>query len=261
MAIQVLASGEELSAANRLFSEIWASNGAEPVMPTTLLTAFAHSGNYVAGAFREGELVGASAGFLGQDTRRVHLHSHITGVAPSLQGRSVGFALKQHQRAWALARGLDEITWTFDPLVGRNGYFNIAKLGAEIVGYHENFYGELDDVINRDDESDRCLVAWPLASHRAVDASEGRHAASHLDTSAALLLDADAAGFPILTRQEAPVLLASIPRDILEVRRDKPEDAAAWRVALRGALGWAIDRGYAVTGMTREGQYVLTNSR
>ena len=66
-------------------------------------------------------------------------------MAPSHQGTAVGFVLKQHQRSWALERDIDTIEWTFDPLVRRNAYFNLTKLGARLVGYVDNFYGKLHD--------------------------------------------------------------------------------------------------------------------
>ncbi len=260
VSIHILDSPEDLRSVNELFAGIWGPNGQEPIMTTTLLTAFAHNGNYVAGAFRFGELVAASVGFLGKLSSHVHLHSQITGVVPSFQGRSVGFAMKQHQRAWALSNGVEEITWTFDPLVGRNAHFNINKLGAGIVGYKENFYGPMSDSINRDDESDRCLVAWDLSSDRVVNAAEGSPTPPDVVPAALPLLDKDASGSPVLKRQEAPVLLALIPRDIIELREERPSEAAAWRVNLREALVWAFGKGYVVTGMTREGQYVLTRS-
>ncbi|MCA1708195.1 MAG: GNAT family N-acetyltransferase, partial [Actinobacteria bacterium] len=128
-----------------LFARVWDINGSEPVITSSLARAFAHSGNYVSAAFRDGQMLGASVGFLGQDQSDFHLHSHVTGVGPSVQTKGVGFVLKQHQRAWALERGLRTIRWTFDPLVSRNGYFNITKLGAEIVGYYPNFYGAMLD--------------------------------------------------------------------------------------------------------------------
>ena len=71
-------------------------------------------------------MVGASAGFFTAPPDAV-LHSHITGVAPG-QHRGIGFPLKVHQQAWALACGVPEVVWTFDPLVARNAWFNLAKL-------------------------------------------------------------------------------------------------------------------------------------
>ena len=61
------------------------------------------------------ELVGACVGFHEEPPLQT-LHSHIAGV---IRGpwRNVGFALKLHQRAWALRRGIAEIAWTYDPLV------------------------------------------------------------------------------------------------------------------------------------------------
>ncbi len=56
--------------------------------------------------------------------------------------------MKLHQRAWAIARGIPVIEWTFDPLVARNAYFNIRKLGAMPVEYLPNFYGIMGDGIN-----------------------------------------------------------------------------------------------------------------
>jgi len=33
------------------------------------------------------------------------------------------------------------IAWTYDPLIRRNAYFNLVKLGARPVEYLRNFYG------------------------------------------------------------------------------------------------------------------------
>src|SRR5205823_4174315 len=107
----------------RLLADIWGADSDMPVVPKDVLRALAHSGNYVTGAFLDGRLVGLSVGFLGQLEGRLHLHSHISGVATEVQHRRIGFALKQHQRAWSLAHGLDRVMWTFDPLVRRNAYF------------------------------------------------------------------------------------------------------------------------------------------
>ena len=81
-------------------------------------------------------MVGAALGFLGSDDRGTYLHSYIAGVKEALRGGNVGFALKQHQRAWTLEHGLTRVTWTFDPLVRRNAYFNLVKLGATAVAFH-----------------------------------------------------------------------------------------------------------------------------
>lgn len=78
---------------------------------------------------QSGVLVGGSVGFFGAPLG-VDLHSHMAGVSAVGRGRNVGYALKFHQRGWASERGIEQITWTFDPLVARNAYFDLGKLGA-----------------------------------------------------------------------------------------------------------------------------------
>ena len=75
-------------------------------MTAELLRALDHAGNYVVGAFAGGPLMGgAGAGFF-TAAPDPGLHSHVTGVEPTRQHHGVGFALKEHQRAWSLARGI-----------------------------------------------------------------------------------------------------------------------------------------------------------
>src|SRR3712207_7442617 len=77
------------------------------------------------------------------------------------------FRSKLHQRAWAIARGVHEVAWTFDPLVARNAWFNLTKLGARATEYLPNFYGPMDDGINGADESDRDRKSTRLNSSHA----------------------------------------------------------------------------------------------
>lgn len=291
----------ELNEAAELFVEVWQTPGGEAPATPALLRALAYSGNYVSGARRDGRMVGASVGFLHPHHGAIGLHSHITGVRETAQGGSVGFALKQHQRAWALDREIDAISWTFDPLVRRNAFFNLVKLGAEIVEYLPDFYGPMADGINAGDESDRCLVSWPLASERAVAASHGKGAEPDLEAlakrGAHVLLGfardagngeaigppgeaAEAPGEAVVARGdgvEAPgaldlapleggapppgVLLVGVPEDVVAIRASDRELAARWRRSVRAAMGGALARGFAATGITRSGWYVLERSR
>src|SRR5207249_4797793 len=112
-------------------------------------------------------------GFFGGERGVDHLHSHILGVEDPARAGGVGFALKLHQRAWALDHGLHRVTWTYDPLVRANGYFNMAKLGALGSQYLVNFYGAMDDSINSGDQSDRILITWNLGEARVERACAG----------------------------------------------------------------------------------------
>lgn len=260
VSVRELDDHEEFKAAQRLLKDVWELS--EPLVQGTQMRALLHAGNFVSGAFRDADLVGISLGFLGWREGDLHLHSHVTGVVKGLQGRSVGFALKQYQRAWALEHDLDEVAWTFDPLVGRNGYFNITKLGAEIVEYKTNFYGDLREGINGMDDTDRCVVSWRVASDRAVRAAEGSPdviAAAPGGTTKVLSEDGD--GSPKITLHDGALLAARVPRDIVAMRAQAPATATRWRHALREVLVWAFGEGFVVTGMTREGDYLLSRSR
>jgi predicted GNAT superfamily acetyltransferase len=246
-----------------LVEEIWHPKpGNEPVS-VEFLRALEHAGNYVAGAFLGDEMVGVSVGFFASPAARA-MHSHLAGVSSPLLGRHIGFALKLHQRAWALSRGVTSITWTFDPLVCRNAFFNIVKLAARPVDYLPDFYGAMEDDINSGDDSDRLLVRWSLADEAVARASQGvRSGADAGDLRAAgasVALDCDPSGFPIIIQNgdgAAPTVLVGVPLDIETTRRDNREAAHQWRRAMRQVLGGLLAGGGRVTGFDRSGWYVV----
>jgi predicted GNAT superfamily acetyltransferase len=254
-----------LQEAVELLCAVWGVDRREPPIRRDMLRALAHAGNYVASATSDGHLVGVIIGFLGRHQGELVLHSHILGVVQAMQGRSVGFALKQHQRWWSLAAGLEHVTWTFDPLVRRNGNFNLNKLGARIEAYHPSFYGPMDDGINAGDETDRCVVWWSLLDEQVVRAAEGGHdeALGDPPLGSAVVLGADSGGWPHLSGEgaaaggDAETLAAWVPADIVQLRRDDSTKALAWRRALRTVLSGALAGGYRVVGITRPGWYLL----
>jgi len=257
----------ELQDVVRLFSAIWGRD-ANPPMTVELLRAFSKAGNYVGGAFdktSEGvRMVGACVGFFHAPAEDA-LHSHIAGVEPGLNGRHVGFALKLQQRAWALRRGVSEIAWTFDPLVSRNAYFNIVKLGAHPDEYLPNFYGTMLDSINGADDSDRLLVRWRLRHPQVVAACSGRHTpagvAGELADGATVGLGVSDSGEPEPGDLGGATVLVAVPRDIGALRADDAELAARWRVAVREALEPLLSNGGRTEGFDRSGWYVVRRNR
>jgi predicted GNAT superfamily acetyltransferase len=243
--IRTLDGMAELTAAMEVLRAIWAPDGAAPIA-AELMRALALAGGYTAGAFADGKMIAASVGFLGQRDGITHLHSHISGVVPAWQGRHVGVALKQHQRSWALARGIKVVEWTFDPLVRRNGYFNLVKLGAAVVRFEPDFYGEMHDAINAGDPTDRAVVHWDLEAESSGRAEEG---------PAILYPDND--GAPVVATATAAVLRAWVPDDIVALRHRDPAAARAWRLALRESFGAAVRDGYVARTMSRDGWYTL----
>jgi predicted GNAT superfamily acetyltransferase len=258
--IHELRSPRELADAQRLFEEIWRpAEGNPPPMTAELLRALAHAGSYVAGAFAGTRLVGASAGFFTAPPDP-GLHSHITGVAPGGQHHGIGFALKVHQRAWALARGIRVVAWTFDPLVARNAWFNLAKLGARPTAYLEDFYGPMTDAINAGMASDRLLLTWKLADPAVVAACAGRpHQAAPAAIEAAEPALTVGPGLePVAHQTGAPAVTVAVPPDTEAL---DPERRRAWRAAVREALGGRLAAGAAVTGfLRRPDRYLVEQS-
>jgi predicted GNAT superfamily acetyltransferase len=242
----------ELEAVYRLYDGIWRPDPDNPPVTTKLLRALAKAGNHVSGAFDGPVLVGACVGFFGPPAARV-LHSHVAGVSAAAVGRGVGYALKLHQRAWAVERGIAAVEWTFDPLVGRNAHFNIAKLGALPVEYLPNFYGGMDDDINGGDDSDRLLVRWDLA------ADPGPAGSGALD--AVVALGRSEEGAPVLGSTAGGALRVAVPHDVEKLRRTDPGLAKEWRGAVREVLVAALADGKRITGYDRAGWYVLTSGR
>lgn len=258
--IRELTDLTDLEAACRLFDEIWRPGPANPPLTVELMRALTKAGNYAAGAFDDSRLVGACVGFFGPPAQET-LHSHIAGVSPTMAGRSVGFALKLHQRAWALRRDVVDIGWTFDPLVRRNAYFNLVKLGARPAEYLPNFYGDMDDLINGSGDTDRLLVRWRLDAPQVVAACSGQPArvcaGSLLADGAVIALDRSGDGAPIVTGAEGDVLLVAVPDDVEALRfRDAPL-AAAWQRALGEVLGGLLADRTRVLGFDRAGWYAL----
>ncbi|MDQ1176061.1 GNAT family N-acetyltransferase [Microbacterium sp. SORGH_AS_0421] len=210
--------------AARVLDEVWGEQGT---MPANILRALEHAGNYVVGLFDGDRMIGASAAFFGPPAERT-MHSHITGIVPGQQGRGLGRHLKEHQRAWALERGVGRITWTFDPLVARNAYFNLAVLGARATEYLVDHYGAMADAVNRGDESDRLMVSWALAEPPA----------------------------PTPTDAEIQAVVA-VPDAIEHLRRSDPVAAAGWRRRVRDDLREHLASGRRIGGFDRRGYLIV----
>ena len=225
--IRVLSEPDELAGLVTLFNQVWGS--ITPLVGVELLRAIEHAGGYVAAAYSGDQIVGGSLGFLARHDGQPALHSHITGILPGVRQTGLGRSMKLHQREWARDRGLAWVTWTFDPLVRRNAWFNLCVLRAEAHEYLVDFYGPIDDSVNHGDESDRLLVAWATAA----EAPEPE------------------------TTIGPGLVVVPTPEDIIVLRRTDPTAAATWRHRVRDELGGAMAAGATVVGVTRDGDYLL----
>jgi len=129
-----------------------------------------HAGGFTLGAFFEDRLVGFVLSVLAYKGNDRMYYSHMTAVDQNFQNHGIGTKLKWTQREYALMKGVNFIKWTFQPVLARNAYFNLEKLGAIVRVYEPNFYG-MDYAATGDDirngiESDRLFAEWELESEK-----------------------------------------------------------------------------------------------
>jgi predicted GNAT superfamily acetyltransferase len=111
-------------------------------------------------------MVGFALSVPGTRSGHVYLHSHMLAVRKELRNSGLGRRLKLLQREDALARGIELIEWTFDPLEIKNSYLNIEKLGAICRRYNINQYGITSSPLQGGLPSDRLIAEWWLRSGR-----------------------------------------------------------------------------------------------
>lgn len=170
---------EDFEKCSELEKRIW---GTEESTPPPLLIALQNNGGLLLGAFDERRnLVGFCVGFPGSKDNQSYFYSHQTGVLPELQSSGLGYMLKMKQREYAIKMGFNLIKWTFDPLQGLNGNFNLRKLGVICRTYLPNYYGIMKDKLNEGMPTDRFVAEWWLKSKRVVDKEQGKNAKINLD--------------------------------------------------------------------------------
>ncbi len=292
ISLRVIEEPEALLAVEEMQRQVWGGSETE-VVPKHMLVAAIHNGGLVVGAYDEdsGEdprLVGFVFGFPGlyttPDGPRLKHCSHMLGVHPAYRDQGIGFLLKRAQ--WQLVRnqGLDRITWTFDPLLSRNAYLNISRLGAVCNTYLRAVYGVMRDGINTGLPSDRLQVDWWVNSQR-VNRRLSHRARPSLDLAHYLAAGAQATnstqvgedGLPrpeteieagVLQKWHADgphaILLLEIPADFPGLKTTRPELALQWRYHIRQSFDELFTLGYLVTdfihlpGLHARSFYVLS---
>ena len=215
----------------QVLSAVW--GGAEPIPPDVII-AIMYSGGYASLASRiidgKKQFVGGSLAIVGNHQRK--LHSHVTGVIDAATNSGVGRALKDHQWLWAKENNFSAISWTFDPLVRRNAHFNLIVLGAKVVKYCQDYYGEIHDTINAGDQTDRLVV------ERQVE------------------------GLSISPRGSICVandddLIIQTPPNIVSLRNTDRDTAIRLRLEQRASFESAFANSFSVQGLTHDGSFVL----
>lgn len=265
--IRLLQTADEMVMLEDLQRDIWKGSETD-VVPAHMLITIAHNGGVVLAAFDGERPIGFTYGFPGLDwtadgPRPKHC-SHQAGVLPAYRDAGLGFALKRAQQQMVRKQGIDHITWTYDPLIARNAYLNIARLGAVCSTYRRAEYGEMRDNMNAGLPSDRFLVDWWVLTQRverrlSTDARPQVQPADfkRLGVTMAYHSEVRTDGHP--SAPDVPheiagkVLAAEIPAEFAGLKAADHGLAAAWRQYTRMFFEDAFSHGYIVTDFAREG--------
>ena len=274
--IKILEAPEEMPAVEALQRAVWPDSETD-VVPAHVFIAAIHNGGLLLGAFADEQLIGFVFGFPGLETTpdgpRAKHCSHMMGILPRYRDSGVGFALKRAQWQMVRHQGLDHITWTYDPLLSRNAYLNITKLGAVCNTYRRSEYGDMRDGLNAGLPSDRFLLDWWINTRR-VERRLGKRARRPLklhNFSQANLQPLYAPRTPTgswprppehFSPLEGRLALAEIPSDINAIKEADFAIARDWRFFSRELFETAFASGYLITDFVYdEGRsfYVLSH--
>jgi predicted GNAT superfamily acetyltransferase len=274
--IKILEAPEDMTAVEELQRTVWPGSETDVVPAHMLITAI-HNGGLVAGAFENNQLIGFVFGFPGieftPDGPRPKHCSHMMGIDPKHRDSGVGFALKRAQWQMVRHQGIDHITWTYDPLLSRNAYLNITKLGAVCDTYRRSEYGDMRDGLNAGLPSDRFQVDWWINTRRVEQRLSKRPRRplklenfSKADLQPLYSLHFEAEGWSRPPEHFSPLVgklaLAEIPSDFGALKDADFSLARDWRFFTREVFESAFGAGYLVTDFIyehRRGFYVLAH--
>ena len=234
--IRPLATLEEFNRCVELQREVWGFTDLE-LVPKEIFVVAAGIGGQVFGAFDGAEQIGFLVSVPGYCEGRAYLHSHMTAVLADYRDKGVGRRLKLQQREDALARGIELVEWTFDPLELKNAYFNIVRLGAMVRKFVRNKYGRTTSPLHGNLPTDRLVAEWWLKSARVKAILRGEPPT------------------PAADRQRV-----AVPRAISELKETDAAAAERIQAEVRRQFEHWLGQGYAVTGFEltdQAGTYLL----
>jgi predicted GNAT superfamily acetyltransferase len=244
--IRPLQTLDELHACEMLQKEIWGFEDIS-IVPHHLLLTTLKNGGVLLGAFASARLIGFVYGFPGIEDNKLKHCSLMCAVLPERRFQGVGYQLKLKQREAVLAQGIELITWTFDPLVSPNAYFNLHKLGVISQRYERNLYGDMRDRLNAGLETDRLAVEWWIASPRVQKRLEHEQPVTVSDLPVVnqtkehdgLLVNCDCS-----LQQTEPKVLVEVPYQWQRMRERDLELTKRWRHETREIFEHFFSQGY-----------------
>lgn len=225
---RLLTTIPEFRDAVNLQREVWNFADIE-LLPVRLFVVASKIGGHVFGAYDGETMVGFCLAIPGlKPGAKSYLHSHMLGVREAYRDKRIGRMLKLAQRDDALARGIDLIEWTFDPLEIKNAFLNIERLGAIVRRFVPNQYGITSSTLHGGLPTDRCVAEWWIRTPRAEAIGAGK-------------------AFP----RGAVESRIEVPSSIDRLRRDDPKQAREIQKRVGDQFLDVLSRGLAVIGFER----------
>ena len=247
----------ELEFVLQLEKEVWGLADAD-VTPLTLAVAMKAAGSILIGAVDGRKLVGFALAFPSLEHGRFGLHSHMLAVRPSYREYGLGYRLKLAQRERALAIGITDMTWTFDPLRSLNAHLNFSKLGVISHSYRVDFYGPQTSSHLHTNGTDRLWVTWHMADSRVREKLSGKNssvealdALKHLEPIIRFNGDGKPAEGNLAAALSKQRIAIEIPGDMDRIERKDKDLARQWRLATRHAFMEALGAGFVVKEFCR----------
>jgi predicted GNAT superfamily acetyltransferase len=236
--------------------EVWSCQDIEIVPWFLLLAADDHGGISLAARNSLGEMIGFVASILGTHEREPIHYSYLLGVRKAYRNFDVGFKLKLAQRKEVLRKKIRTIAWTFDPLQPLNAHFNLGKLGARVVAYKENYYGETTSLLDKGLPTDRAFARWDVTDKQVearLETGPPRRdlrkelkkypVINTLEELAPGLTDCS----PLKLAFDAGQVLFEIPYNLPEIKNRNLGVALEWQGRMRQVFRAYLKKGYAAT--------------
>ena len=270
--IRQVHSVEDAGHCHDLAVRVWGEGAA---CSTAQLSVHGHYGGVLLLAWYDADPIGFLFSFPARYRGEFVLWSHETAVLPQYIHQGIGTMLKLRQRELAAEIGYQHIAWTFDPLISRNAYFNLQKLGARVVEYKVNAYGtDESDAINQGLETDRFIVVWETAPN-----DEPRETSGDLPRPPLIRVGADQAPLVeervrggsltwlsqgwVIMEQDAPQVITEIPLSFESLLLNNRPLAETWRHTFRTMAEVLLEQGYQPVALTYDAeraQYIWTKA-
>ncbi len=205
--------------------------------------------------------IGFLACFADFDRRGPFWYGARMGVDRRYWDKNIGDELVKTLHECARERTIHRIRWTYDPLVSRNGYIYIHKMGATVKEIGFNYYSAVftSDEFNRGISTDRLIVEWQINSDRVRNRMERGILPPLYDTSEITSentvndVEMDEQGLErpgekLAFNLTASPLFMEIPYDQDKLLRTDRSKAQLLRNRIRGLFMHYLARGYIVRG-------------